>query len=76
MLILDGELIDNLVASHRFSSIDRNRFTEGPTTTEPEVDFAGRLWKTTDVEDSADDGSFGARQTTTEVFDLQKIEDD
>ena len=73
---LDDGLADHLVSLNRVSTRERNQLTVSITTTSPVVDFEGRVFPTTQTIDSFDDGGFGARQSTGDSFDLQKIEDD
>ena len=78
MYIFCKDFNDRLVATNRVSFRNQNQFNAEPTptTTEPEVEFGGRLFKSTNVEDASRDGGFGSRQTTTASLELQKIEDD
>ena len=78
MFLLHKDFNNQLVASNRFSFREKNQFNgePTPTTTQPEIEFGGRLFKSTNVEDATRDGGFGSRQTTTGSLELQKIEDD
>ena len=79
MLLLYKDLNDRLVDTNRVLLREQNhRFNAEPTptTTEREVEFGGRLFKSADVEDASRNNVFRSRQTTTESIELQKIEDD
>ena len=76
LFALDDGLADHLVSLNRVFTRERNQLTASITTTEPVVDFEGRVFPTTHAKDSFDDGAFGARQSSGDSFDLQKIEDD
>ena len=76
LFALDDGLADHLVSLNRVSTRERNQLTASITTAAPVVDFEGRVFPTTHTKDSFDDAGFGARQSTGDSFDLQKIEDD
>ena len=78
MFLSHTDFNDRLVATNRVAFREKNQFNAEPTptTAQPEVEFGGRLFKSTDVEDASRNGGFGSRQTTTGSLELQKIEDD